>query len=51
MWLTTPAADFLRGRFTYANWDIDELVAKKADIVNNNELRLAVGGFEHCNWK
>jgi len=51
VWLTTPAADFLRGRFTYANWDVDELASKKSDIVHNNELRLAFQGFETCSWK
>ncbi|KAK8184870.1 uncharacterized protein BKA78DRAFT_256662 [Phyllosticta capitalensis] len=29
VWLTSPAAAFLRGRFVFAAWDVDEMVAMK----------------------
>ncbi|OCL13431.1 NAD(P)-binding protein [Glonium stellatum] len=45
LWLASPEADFLRGKFTWANWDIEELKAKKSDIVENNLLRYTIAGF------
>ena len=48
VWLTTPAADFLRGRFMYTNWDVNEMIAKMDEIVKNNELRLGVYGWDTC---
>lgn len=51
VWLTTPEADFLKGRFVYANWDIDELKAKKEDIIRENLLTLTVKGMDSTDWK
>jgi hypothetical protein len=35
VWLTTADADFLKGRFVYANWDINELkAAQKEEILS-----------------
>jgi hypothetical protein len=39
LYLASPRADFLRGRYTTANWDVDELEAHKAEIVQKNLLR------------
>ncbi|KKP06716.1 hypothetical protein THAR02_01205 [Trichoderma harzianum] len=38
LYLTTPSAEFLRGRFISANWTIDDLEAKKEEIVKQNLL-------------
>ncbi|UKZ66513.1 putative secondary metabolism biosynthetic enzyme [Trichoderma atroviride] len=38
LYLTTPQAEFLRGRFISANWAIDDLEAKKDEIVKQNLL-------------
>lgn len=39
-------SEFLSGRVICANWDIEELVARKSDIVNKNELTMdLVGSF------
>ncbi|KAK0763381.1 hypothetical protein N5P37_002758 [Trichoderma harzianum] len=38
LYLTTPGAEFLRGRFISANWTIDDLEAKKEEIVKQNLL-------------
>ena len=51
VWLTTPDADFLKGRFVYANWDIEELKAKKAEILKDNLLTLTVKGMDSTEWK
>ncbi|GAA5920107.1 hypothetical protein JCM1841_004102 [Sporobolomyces salmonicolor] len=47
LWLATQDdADFLRGRYVSANWDVDELVAKKAEIVSKDLLWTRVVGQE-----
>ncbi|GAA5888894.1 hypothetical protein JCM5296_005035 [Sporobolomyces johnsonii] len=47
LWLATQDdADFLRGRYVCANWDVDELVAKKAEIVSKDLLWTRVVGQE-----
>jgi NAD(P)-dependent dehydrogenase (short-subunit alcohol dehydrogenase family) len=46
VWLATPQAEFLRGRFVWANWDVDELVAKKKTIEADPLLLTAtLGGW------
>lgn len=45
LWLTTPAAQFLHGRTVEANWDIDELLAQKDVIVNENLLTTTLRGY------
>ncbi|RYP16014.1 hypothetical protein DL767_010243 [Monosporascus sp. MG133] len=32
VWMASPEAAFLRGRCTWANWDVEELMAQKAKI-------------------
>jgi NAD(P)-dependent dehydrogenase (short-subunit alcohol dehydrogenase family) len=32
VWLAGPDSDFLKGRFLWANWDVEELLANKANI-------------------
>jgi hypothetical protein len=48
LWLATQGekVDFLRGRFLVANWDVDELLAKRDEIVNKNLLWTRVVGQE-----
>lgn len=38
LYLTTPQAEFLRGRFISANWAVDDLEAQKDEIVKQNLL-------------
>ncbi|KAK8230874.1 hypothetical protein HDK90DRAFT_492026 [Phyllosticta capitalensis] len=38
VWLTSPAAAFLRGRFVFAAWDVDEMVAMKERFENEPGL-------------
>ena len=45
VWLTTPAADFLKGRYSSCCWDIDELVAKKDEIEAKNLLTCGITGL------
>lgn len=44
VWLTTPAASFLNGRYFSVSWDVQELVKKKDDIVKGNQLTLSLLG-------
>jgi NAD(P)-dependent dehydrogenase (short-subunit alcohol dehydrogenase family) len=46
VWLTTPEADFLNGKMVWANWDKDELLAQKKDIIDNHKLEMALTGYE-----
>lgn len=47
VWLASPEADFLKsGRFLWANWDVEELVARKAEIDADPSLfRITIGGW------
>jgi NAD(P)-dependent dehydrogenase (short-subunit alcohol dehydrogenase family) len=38
VWSASKEASFLSGRFAWANWDVDELVAKKNEVLENNLL-------------
>ncbi|KAK3684555.1 hypothetical protein LTR37_020158 [Vermiconidia calcicola] len=43
VWLCSAEADFLKGRFVWAHWDVEELQAKKEVIVNDpSQLRIAL---------
>lgn len=43
-WLTNGPKPYLSGRYLSVHWDVDELEAKKDEIVNDDKLkfRLAV---------
>ncbi|CZR69610.1 related to peroxisomal short-chain alcohol dehydrogenase [Phialocephala subalpina] len=38
VWLASPEAEFLNGRYVYVNWDVDELKAKKEEILKDPKL-------------
>ncbi|KAL3445399.1 hypothetical protein BJX65DRAFT_309868 [Aspergillus insuetus] len=46
VWLTSPEAQFLHNRLIYANWDVDELLAKKPTIVSRDYLKIGVTGWD-----
>jgi NAD(P)-dependent dehydrogenase (short-subunit alcohol dehydrogenase family) len=47
VWLSTKAASFLHGRFVWANWDVDELVAMKPKIQSEpGFLKMGLQGVE-----
>ncbi|KAL7949502.1 hypothetical protein V8C42DRAFT_311072 [Trichoderma barbatum] len=43
-WLLTDEARFLRNKFVWANWDVEELVARKDEIVGTRALTWGVEG-------
>jgi NAD(P)-dependent dehydrogenase (short-subunit alcohol dehydrogenase family) len=44
VWLSTKAAAFLDGRFMAVNWAVDELIARKEEIVSGDLLKIKLGG-------
>jgi hypothetical protein len=45
VWLASIEADFLKGRLSWANWDVDELVERKDVIVENDMLTICLRGW------
>ena len=44
VWTTSPEADFLRGKFLWANWDVDELKAKREELLAGPQLTFGLQG-------
>jgi len=51
LWLVSSEADFLRGKFVWVNWDIDELKARKEEILSTDLLEMKLGGVSLTGWK
>ena len=48
VWLASKEAEFLKGRFVWANWDVDELMSRREEIVTKDLLKIGVvGKAEH----
>jgi hypothetical protein len=45
VWLTTPAADFLKGRYSNATWDVDVLTSRREEIESKNLLICGITGL------
>lgn len=44
VWLTSPQAEFLHGRFVHAAWDVNELMAGEIrERIDNDPFYLKVG--------
>ena len=39
LWLTKERREWLSGRFVIANWDVEELMAKKDEIITQDKLK------------
>ncbi|KAL3468538.1 hypothetical protein BJX64DRAFT_282703 [Aspergillus heterothallicus] len=52
LWLASPQAKFLDGKFLWANWDVDELVAMKEEIEKKGlfDLQLVGWPFGTTEW-
>ncbi|KAK9311469.1 hypothetical protein V1522DRAFT_358573 [Lipomyces starkeyi] len=44
VWLATDAASFMNGRYMTTNWSVDELIAKKEEIVSKDLLKIKMSG-------
>lgn len=40
VYLATEEADYLRGRFLYANWDLEQLLQRKSEILENDLFKM-----------
>lgn len=46
VWLASAEAEFLRGRYVWVNWDIEELIARREEIENDPSLfTIVLGGW------
>lgn len=45
-WAASDEAEWLRDRFVWAEWDIDELLEKKTEILDKDLLLITIDGFE-----
>lgn len=50
LWLATPEARFLKGKFLWCNWDIDELKSRAKEIESSRLLNIDLVGwpFDTC---
>lgn len=44
VWLASPEAEFLKGKYLWVNWDVDELKAQADEIKNSLVLRTLLNG-------
>lgn len=45
-WLASEQATFLKGRYVSANWDVEEILARKEEIVEKNLLTVGLIGAQ-----
>ncbi|KAI0172771.1 hypothetical protein GGR52DRAFT_546011 [Hypoxylon sp. FL1284] len=45
LWLASPEARFLKGKFLWCNWDIDELKAQAKELENSTKLNIDMVGW------
>lgn len=45
VWLASPEARFLKGKFLWANWDVDELKARAKEIESTGMFDVQVVGW------
>jgi hypothetical protein len=42
-WLTGERREWLAGRYVSCNWDVEELVGRKREIVEGDKLKMRMG--------
>ncbi|CRG89357.1 hypothetical protein PISL3812_06393 [Talaromyces islandicus] len=52
VWLASAEASFLKGKFLWANWDVNELKAQAKEIEATGQLSVGLGGwpFQNPDW-
>jgi hypothetical protein len=45
VWLASPEARFLKGKFLWANWDVDELKERSKEIQESTQFNIVLGGW------
>ncbi len=46
MWLASDEAAFLRNKFVWANWDVEELKARAEEIQTSSLLTVSLNGVD-----
>jgi hypothetical protein len=49
VWISSPEAAFLKGKFVWSNWDVDELISKKEELLSTPALTLGLIGISPAN--
>lgn len=46
VWLASAEAEFLRGRYVWVNWDVEELILRREEIEKDPSLfKIVLGGW------
>lgn len=45
IWLASPESDFLKGKFLWMNWDVDELKAQADEIEKTHNFSVEMVGY------
>ncbi|KAI1188213.1 hypothetical protein F5B17DRAFT_281346 [Nemania serpens] len=45
VWAASEEARFLKNKFVFANWDVEELKARAGEIAGSSELTISLSGF------
>ena len=45
VWLASEEAKFLKNRYVWANWDVDELKARKEELEGSPQFRVDLVGW------
>lgn len=45
VWLASPEADFLKGKYIWANWDVIELKERAKEIAESDLFTMKLGGW------
>lgn len=45
LWLASPEARFLKGKFLWCNWDIEELKAQAKELESGTKLSINLVGW------
>jgi len=53
VWLASPEARFLKGKFLWTNWDVEELMSQREALEASTQLNITLGGwpFNSAGWK
>lgn len=49
VWLASPEASLFKGKFLWANWDVDELKAQAKEIEAGTQLSIGLVGWPFQN--
>ncbi|KAF2099058.1 NAD(P)-binding protein [Rhizodiscina lignyota] len=51
VWLVSPEAQFLKSKYVWVNWDVDELKVRKKEILETELLDIKLDALSFKDWK